>query len=996
MRKNPPIRRALSLTMSLALAASLAAPASAVSGSTATIQNFISGLWERTDGNGLPTSEFTEEFLDRAISMGVDEDGNALRAIDEQDIRYFDGKYYLYGTDFSYGSFLYASGTNMLPVTTKTQDAEGNDVHTYFRYGGLSVYSSDDLMNWTLETTSFIQDEETGFIYTVKKPRVVYSEATGKYVLWFLGENSTGQIYCAEADSPTGPWSNVRHPSFEAENMSLSTDFGQDFDIVRGPDGTHWAVTSHAGVKVYQLDETCTHILDMVVVKESSGGIWSGAGLGGGIGLHWHQDDNGKVWWYVTGSNICGNCISANFYYLMAEDSPMNDWHGPDPEKPDTDGLIANTTVMSGAQVHSAKILPDADGEMHALIPATHYRTNGTQTSLNNAGNNALAQGGMYLLTLDYNEDGTIKAIEEMPDSIEFPLANEVESSAPPAYEMQLSVTKDQSVEYSWELDGSEPLAAVLPSVFQYTPMYRDNNKKIPQEPLVNEPLIATLELPDGTTQTWEIDARTVRFAPTQVALNLDEPYTGTGTATLTLSTQAYSDNPFALESNGVSGYGVAVGLMEDTQDSTFSLPGAEYAVVDAEGVKTVREGVDMLIQTSDEAIGIPKILDQSGDLDIEPYAESEITADSWALADDPGSATGFYIQAEGVGVGYQWYKDGEPILSPAGWNDSYGPTFRIMYPQVEDSGVYTCYVFNQAGGVWSEPMVLTVGEEEEDSGSSSGSGSTTTYYDIAVDETDNGTVTVSLDRAPRSSHISITAVAGEGYQVRSATVTAADGSQVELTDLGSGKYNFVMPSSDVTVSVVFVQTEEDEEAAMPFTDVADGSWYYAAAGYVYENGLMSGVSDTLFAPNSCLTRGMIVQVLYSMEGQPEHGDADFTDVAADAWYADAVAWAAENGIVSGYGDGLFGPNDNITREQMALILYRYGESKGYDLSGRESLDGFADREKVSGWAADSMSWAVGSGMLSGKGGGILDPTGTATRAEVAQILMNFCQNIAK
>ena len=158
----------------------------------------------------------------------------------------------------------------------------------------------------------------------------------------------------------------------------------------------------------------------------------------------------------------------------------------------------------------------------------------------------------------------------------------------------------------------------------------------------------------------------------------------------------------------------------------------------------------------------------------------------------------------------------------------------------------------------------------------------------------------------------------------------------------------------------------------------------------------MSGVSDREFAPGSTLTRAMVAQMLYSLEGKPAAGRADFADVAEGAWYADAISWAAGEGIVSGYGD-TFGPNDPITREQLALILYGYAQMKEYDTTqGGMSIREFSDYTSISGWALEGLDWAVNAGLLSGKGNNTLVPTAGATRAEVAQIFMMFCQEVAK
>lgn len=198
------------------------------------------------------------------------------------------------------------------------------------------------------------------------------------------------------------------------------------------------------------------------------------------------------------------------------------------------------------------------------------------------------------------------------------------------------------------------------------------------------------------------------------------------------------------------------------------------------------------------------------------------------------------------------------------------------------------------------------------------------------------------------------------------------------------------------TITAVFEKVDV-EESGLPFTDVKSGDWYHDAVEYVYGEGLMAGTSGKLFTPNGTLSRGMIVQILYSLEGKPEtDADSVFDDVKAGAWYADAVNWAASVGVVSGYGNGKFGPDDSITREQLAAILRQYAGLKGYKTEASGKLDGFADADQVSGWATEAMQWAVSNGLMSGKNGGMLDPKGTATRAETAVILMQFCEKIAE
>ena len=189
----------------------------------------------------------------------------------------------------------------------------------------------------------------------------------------------------------------------------------------------------------------------------------------------------------------------------------------------------------------------------------------------------------------------------------------------------------------------------------------------------------------------------------------------------------------------------------------------------------------------------------------------------------------------------------------------------------------------------------------------------------------------------------------------------------------------------------------DKEDAGLPFTDVASGSWYYDSVAYVYEQGLMGGTGEGRFSSDLTTSRAMIVTILYRLEGSPAvSGGASFADVTAGQWYSDGVAWASANGIVTGYSNGSFGPDDTITREQMAAILYRYARYKGYDLSAQAALDGYADAAQVSAYAADAMKWAVGSGLITGTSGTTLSPAGSATRAQAAVILARFCQTLAQ
>ena len=208
-------------------------------------------------------------------------------------------------------------------------------------------------------------------------------------------------------------------------------------------------------------------------------------------------------------------------------------------------------------------------------------------------------------------------------------------------------------------------------------------------------------------------------------------------------------------------------------------------------------------------------------------------------------------------------------------------------------------------------------------------------------------------------------------------------------------KVSGVYLTKDMTVYALWRVDENPGTGANPFTDVSEKDWFYSDVMFVYENGLMLGTSKTLFSPHGTATRGMMATILWRMEGSPvPKGKNGFTDVEAGKWYADAITWTAENGIFAGYGKDKFGPDDPITREQLAAIFYRYADYKGYDLTVKGNLDKFKDADKITDYAKTAMGWAVGSGLVKGKSGNLLDPQGTATRAEIAAMLHRFIEEV--
>ena len=261
-----------------------------------------------------------------------------------------------------------------------------------------------------------------------------------------------------------------------------------------------------------------------------------------------------------------------------------------------------------------------------------------------------------------------------------------------------------------------------------------------------------------------------------------------------------------------------------------------------------------------------------------------------------------------------------------------------------------------------------------------------------------HGTVSVLWPSAAWGDTVTITATPEAGYELDTLTVTDKNGNELTVTDRGNNKYTFVMPEGEVSIQASFKVSEKKQPtittlpATIPFKDVAPGSWYYDAVRFVYGKGMMNGTSPTAFSPNATTSRGMIVTILYRLEGEPAAGTASFTDVPAGQWYSKAVAWAAQNGIVDGYGSGAFGPNDNITREQMAAILYRYASYKGYSVTASSSTSSYSDASQISSYAQTAMSWANATGLITGTSSTTLAPKGNATRAQAAMILMRFCE----
>lgn len=259
--------------------------------------------------------------------------------------------------------------------------------------------------------------------------------------------------------------------------------------------------------------------------------------------------------------------------------------------------------------------------------------------------------------------------------------------------------------------------------------------------------------------------------------------------------------------------------------------------------------------------------------------------------------------------------------------------------------------------------------------------------HKVYVDKVTDGKLTVSDDWAKYGQIVYITAVPDYGCTLSSLSVRTATGDSVHVYNAQKADtYYFYMPDQYVSVSAVFT----GKYTSVPFNDVSYGDWYYNAVQFVYSRGIMDGVDYYKFAPNGTITRGMILTMLWRMAGEPfEMPVTSFTDVEIGRYYTTAVAWACRNGIADGMGESTFGPNDAITREELVTLLYRYAQYFGHSCIGT-SIEGFADAGSVSSYAYNAMCWAYKAGVVTGTTGSRLNPQGTASRAEAAQMIMSF------
>ena len=327
--------------------------------------------------------------------------------------------------------------------------------------------------------------------------------------------------------------------------------------------------------------------------------------------------------------------------------------------------------------------------------------------------------------------------------------------------------------------------------------------------------------------------------------------------------------------------------------------------------------------------------------------------------------------------------KNGESFTAPAsdGLTRPDGNTENYFKWLGSDGNLYA-----PGESVSADVTKLTAKFAGGSSGSGGGGGSrkpSVTYYTLHF-ETNGGSAITDM-REANNTHISLT----KYVPTRHGHTFIGWYSDQSLTN----QISEVSLTKNMTVYAGWRADENLDIVVNPFTDVSEKDWFYNDAMFVYKNGLMLGTSKTLFSPHGTVTRGMMATILWRMEGSlAPKGENSFTDVEAGMWYTDAITWTAENGIFAGYSKEKFGPDDPITREQLTAIFYRYADYKGYKLTVTENLDKFEDADKITDYAKMVMQWAVGNGLIKGKSENLLDPQGTATRAEISAMLHRFVE----
>ena len=470
----------------------------------------------------------------------------------------------------------------------------------------------------------------------------------------------------------------------------------------------------------------------------------------------------------------------------------------------------------------------------------------------------------------------------------------------------------------------------------------------------------------EGTSQTYYISAASAAV-DTAPAANTALTYTGEAQTLVTAGTASNGTMVYALGNNAATApesSSFSAAIPQGTNAGTY------YVWYKAQGSGNYSDSTPACVTVT--------IGKASQDAPAVPPQSSRVTTTSITLNNVPastvsGAAAEYGISRDG-GESWDWQAD--PAFINLSSNTPY--TFAIRYQETDN--------YNASPN--SEQIQITTSRPS----SSGGGGGTTTdpepddpTYTPGVTEPENGTVTVSPTNPKEGDTVTVTTQPEDRYKVDTITVTDEDGVSVDVTQAADNTYTFTQPEGDVTITVTF-------DVDMPFTDVPENAWYIEGAKYAYAHYLMNGTSETTFSPSTPVSRGMIMQILYNMVGQPNvEGGSSFTDVSEGYWSADAIAWAVENGVAGGFGDGTFRPDDNLTREQMAVILRNFAYQMGWDISATGDLSRFTDIAEDS-WARDALAWAFAEGLLTGTSESTMDPTGQASRAQIAVIMMRFCE----
>ena len=422
-----------------------------------------------------------------------------------------------------------------------------------------------------------------------------------------------------------------------------------------------------------------------------------------------------------------------------------------------------------------------------------------------------------------------------------------------------------------------------------------------------------------------------------------------------------------------------------------------------AVSVKTIPEDAAVVVKSGETEVAADKV---HGAYDL-PAGDYTYTVSKDGYVTKTGS---FTITAEQV-AGHEKQTIHVSLVSSGSGSGSsdtknYTVTVRVMVPPADQSKRYT---YKHDSRSYTN-LLTTTGKVTVTAGSSVRDAFVTALDrdKIGYTEQSNGYFPTiggwsEFERGEKSGWMylvngSMPSVAAQDYELTGNATVVWFYTDDYSNDYGSESWDDDSSSSGTTTTPTTPTTPANPvpDKAMSFADVKSNDWYYSSVRYAYDNGLFSGVSHDSFGPGDSMDRSMLATVLYSLDGKPAAGKSGFADVADGAWYADAVAWAAEHGIVSGVGGGAFTPSGTITREQLAVMLYRYAQYKGYDVSKTADLSGYADQDKLSDWAAQAVQWACGSGLMNGRSAAQLAPEGTLTRAEAATMLKAFCENVKK